>query len=127
VLRGSDELEGDGEAVGELQRSAVLEVGSDLFLVYPGLHLVGQQDHDHVRALYRGRDVRYLQAVSLYQVPGFPALARAYGHLHSGVVQAQCLGPALVAVSDDGDLLAPQYAEVSVGIMIDLGHFYTLI
>lgn len=128
VLRGDDELVGDGESVCEFKGSSRFEVVLDELVVDLRLDLVGEEHHDDVSffgGLVHGGDLH--SAVFLCLVPGFSVLPYTDDDVESGVTETECLGAALCTVSEDSDLLAFQDSEVCVFIVVDFGiHEYYL-
>ena len=79
-----------------------------------------QQDHDHVGGLDRVGDLGHLQASAFGLGPGGSALAQTHRHLDTRFVQVLCVGMALRAIADDGDVLALDEGEVGVLVVVDL-------
>ena len=47
------------------------------------------------------------------------AFAKTNSHFHAGIAQVLGMGMALAAITDDGDLLALDQADISIGIIIN--------
>ena len=113
-----DQVEVDGQAVGESQSRALLEVVLEIILVEIALQLVGCQHHDHVGPFGRLGRGHYREAGAFGL--GRAARARAQGHrnvLDAAVAQVVGVGVALAAVADDDDLLGLDQIEIGVTIV----------
>ena len=116
----------DGEAVGEGQGSAFLDVRLDFVLVQRGLELVRSQDHDKVGSSNSGRNISHFQAVGFSLGNSGRAFAQANSHVNAGIFQVARLSVALGTVTDDGNFLALDDREVTVFVVINfhvLGSF----
>ena len=105
--------------MGKGQRRAFLDVGFDFAAIDVGDVLVRQQDHDEICGLDRVGDVLHFQTGLLGLVPRSTTLAQADGNLHAGVLEVQCVGMALRAVTQDGDLLSLDQTQVRVLVVKD--------
>ena len=118
-----DEAVVDVEAVREGERRALLDVRFHILFVNLRVVLIGQQDHDDVRALDRGRQLGDFDAALLRLVPRGAALAQRDGDVDPGLLKVERVGVALRAVADDRDLLALDERKVRVLVVIDLHGF----
>src|SRR5690606_39129306 len=108
------------EAVSEGQRSAGLDVGCNVVTVHLSDVLIGQENHDQVGTLDRLGNFLNLQAGVFGLGPRCAALAQADHHVHAGIVQVECVGMALRAVTDDGDRLALDEGQIAVLVVVNL-------
>ena len=113
------------ETVGKGQRGALLDVGSDVVGVHVGNLLIRQQDHDHVSGLDGVVDFHHFQASLADLVPGRSALAQADHDFDATVVQVLGMGVALTSVTNDGNRLALDQAQVTV-LVVKNFHFFLL-
>ena len=122
VLRGDDELVGDGETVGEVEGRTLLQVGLDELLVDVGLGLVGKEHQDDVcvlDGLVHGGDGH--SSVLLGLLPGGSVLPDSDGDVKSGVAEAESLCASLCSVSENCDFLSLEDVQIRVLIMVNLG------
>ncbi|MCY1380334.1 hypothetical protein D9M69_681420 [compost metagenome] len=108
------------EAVREDERSALLDVRGHVVLVDGSDLLVRQQDHDDIGRLDGISDFSNLQAGLADLVPRGAALAQTDHDLDAAVVQVLRMRVTLRAVTDDGNRLALDQAEVRVLVVINL-------
>ena len=113
VGRGLDTLVEDVEAVREQDGCARLEIRLDLLREDLGLHLVGNEQGDELRAAHRVLDGRDLEPGCLGLGPRRAPRAEPDCDLDAGVAQVEGVGVALGAVADHGDLAGEQ-AQVAV-------------
>ena len=118
-----DLLEVDVEAVRPDQRLAGRDFRANVVLEDAPLLFIGDEQHDHV-GLTRGiGHFGYLQARLLGRIPGLRALVEADHDVEAGVVRVPGVRVALAAVTDDGNLLALEWADRRVGFGVDMcGH-----
>jgi hypothetical protein len=121
VGRRLDVAESDVEAVAEGQRFAGGQVRLDVRGVDVTLDVVRRQDHDEV--CLGGGFGRGDHAQSLVGGlgAGLGALQQADADVHAGVTQAQRVGVALRAVTDDRDLAALDDREIGIVVVENLG------
>ncbi len=110
----------DSKTVSKRQSSALLQVRLDLSFVQLGLELVRGQDHDHVGCCYSGRYIADFQAMSLSLGDGAGTRTQADGYINTGIFQVAGVGVPLRTVTDDGNLLALDDAQITIFIVIDL-------
>ena len=107
------------ETVGKCQRGTLLQGRLNLF-VDTGDVFVGQQNHDHIGRGNRFVDFSHLQTCLGNLVPGRATLAQTDHHLHAAVVQVLCVGMALAAVTNNGNRLALDEAQIAILVVKNL-------
>ena len=122
-----DLLIADIEAMGKGNGLALGQIGGDILLIHIGLGLVVDQNHDDIGSLGGLGDGHDREAVLFRHGPGLAALAQANNDVAAAVTQIQCMGMALGTVTDDGDLLAVQLAQIAVLLIIHFCHNRTLL
>src|SRR5699024_9398708 len=103
------------------------QVGGDILLIHIGLGLVVNQDHDDVGRLGGLGHSHDVEAVGFGHGPGLAALAQAHDDVTAGISEVQRMGVALGTVTDDGNLLAVQLAQVAILLIIHFCHNRTLL
>ena len=119
--RGLDLPEVEVEAVAGHQHGALLEIRLDRRFVDVGGELVGEEDVDQIGLLDRILDAHRLEAVLLGELIVRPARPLGDDDLEPAVTEVLGLRVPLAAVADDGDGLAIEGLEISVGVVIDRG------
>ena len=125
VLRSSDGLEVDVEAVCKGQCLALGHVGSNLGVVDIGAQLIGHQHHDNIAglgSLFHLHDLEVVMGGSELRslCPVSRTLAQADHNVDAALSQILRVCMTLAAEADDSDGLAVQHAEVAVGIVVFL-------
>jgi hypothetical protein len=92
------------QAVREQQHRTLLHVRRQHVVVELLLHHVRGQHGDQVGILHRIGRCFHGEAIGLRLDLGRAARTQAYHHVEAGFAQVQCVGAALAAVADDGDL-----------------------
>ena len=113
--------EANVEPMGEGEGVAGVQMGRDLGVEHPLLLGVGQEHHHDVRlggSVGNGEDT---EPFSLSLGLRRRALAQADAHVDARVAEVECVGVALGAVADDGDLAALHQRTVGVGLVVDGG------
>ena len=108
--------------MGKHQGVAGFQVGSNVLLIDVGLDLVVDQNHHDVAplgGLGHGHD---LETGGLSSGPVLAAGPQAHAHVAAGFLQVQGMGVALRAIAHDGNLLAVQFAQVTVLLIIHVCH-----
>ena len=109
--------------MGAAKRLAGLQVGLDFSFIHGAVAFIRQQNVDDVRLVRGFRYGHHLEPVLGGGVKRL-AGANADNHVHTGVTHAKCLGAALGAISDHGNGLAVQCAEIS-GVVMNNIHCYS--
>ena len=105
--------------MGKAEGVASLQVGLHELLVDSGLRLVGGEDHDDVGFLGGGGHVGHLETGLASLVGRRGAFTQADAHVAAGVHEVECMGVALGAIADDGDLLALDDAGIAILLVIN--------
>src|SRR5215831_13337893 len=120
-----DEVEMHVEAVGEQERSAVLQVGAQVVAVDVALQFVRREHHDHVGPFGGLRHLEDLELLAFRLLDALRALAqRDRDFLDAGITQVKRMGVALAAIAHDRYLLAFDQIQVSVAVVI-YAHFFS--
>ena len=117
-----DQLVTDVEAMSEGNGVTGLQVGENALAEHGGNDLVVDQDHDDVGGLgclFDGHD-RKAGCFGSSDVLG--TCTQADDNIDAGVLQVHCMGMALGAITDDGDLLAVQGCEIAVILIVHFCH-----
>ena len=106
--------------MGAAKRLAGLQVRLDFSFIHGAVAFIRQQNVNDVRFF---RDAHYLESILGGGVKRL-AGANADNHVHTGITHAKCLSAPLGAISDHGNGLAVQCAEIS-GVVMNNIHCYS--
>lgn len=123
ALRSLDVAEADVEAVGEGQCLAGGQLVLDGVVVDRALVLVRCQDHDDVGPFGGVGNVLDREACFLGLGDRLRALLEGDGNLDAGIAQVQCVGVALGAVADNGNLATLDDRQVGVVVVEHFSHW----
>ena len=122
IFRRLDQLEADVETMGEAQHLACGQVRCNFLGVDLFLELVRKQHHDPVRLRCGIGHTEHLESISLGLVRRSAALVETHHHVHTTVLEVQCMGVPLGSIADDRHRLAVQLTEIGIGVVEKLGH-----
>ena len=122
---GLDVAETDVEPMSKEQGGVRLQVRLDFGGIDLALHLVRQQNHDHVCFFHGIRHGFHRQALFLGLSPGGGAFAQAHDHVDPRIAQVQRVGMTLRAVTNYGHLLRLNERQVSVVFVINFRHDFS--
>ena len=114
----------DVEAVAEEQGIAGLQVRCDVLGVDVTLDLVRGQHHDQIGFGDGLGNAEHAQALGLRLLAGLGTFLESNADVHARVAQAQRVGVALAAVTDDGNGAPLDDREVGVVVVVELSHLY---
>ena len=123
IRGGDDGIENIREAMGAAKRLAGLQVRLDFSFIHGAVAFIRQQNVNDVRFFGGFRDAHYLESILGGGVKRL-AGANADNHVHTGITHAKCLSAPLGAISDHGNGLAVQCAEIS-GVVMNNIHCYS--
>ena len=112
--------------MGEAEGVTGMQVRGYLLLVGLGLDLVGDEHHDEVGLFSGFLDRHDLQASLFGSLGALGARTQADADIAARVLEVQCVGMALGAITDDGNLLALDDLGVHVLLVQDFNsHFFS--
>ena len=106
--------------MGESQRSAVLYIGLDLFVVQRRLVLIWRQDHHDVSAIGSGADGCDGQTGRLGLRPATRALTQSNHNLDTGLFEIIGVGVPLRTVADHCDLTRLNKRKIRILIVVNI-------
>ncbi len=122
VFREIERAKPDVESVREHQRLASREIGANRLAIERRLDGVGHEHHDDVSPGARSGWLVDSDAVGLRLRARFASRMKPDAHIHAAVAQVQCVRMPLRSITKDRDLASAYEREVSVSVVINLGH-----
>ena len=113
------------EAVSKHQHIAGFQIRCNVLCIHCSLCLIVGKNHNDIRPFSGFCGGENLQTLSLCLCFGFGTFIQTDNDVASGFLQVQCMGVTLASVTDNGDLLSVQYAQITIGFIINLVVFVT--
>ena len=113
----------DVEPVGEHQVGPLFQFRSDFRPVDDALQLIGKENHDDIGLAGSGPCVEDLES-GFFGLGGILAPHElANDDVQTALLQVVGVGVTLAAITDDGDLLLLEQAQVAIFVIINFHHF----
>ena len=125
VSRWIDQTVVNIKSVSKHQHIAGFQIRCDVLRIHCSLCLIVGKNHNDICPFSGFCGGENLQTLSLCLCFGLRTFIQTDNNVASGFLQVQCMGMALTSVTDNGDLLSVQYAQITIGFIINLVVFVT--